>query len=74
MGQQCRHFYERLLAAEMLAIVFKLFRLADITHNKHRSGAGHGMLGVAGRISRDWKIGGHEHRSAMAMPARHKLP
>jgi hypothetical protein len=49
MSQQGRHFYQSLLAAEILTIMFKLFRFADIAQNKHRSGASLTLLqpGVA---------------------------
>jgi hypothetical protein len=38
MRQQGRHFDQRLLPPQMLAIMFQLFRLADIAQDKNRSG------------------------------------
>jgi len=38
MRQQGRHLDQRLLPAQMLAIVFQLLRLAHIAQNKNRSG------------------------------------
>jgi hypothetical protein len=79
MSKQGRHFHERLLAAEMLAILLKLFCLADIAQDKHRGGAGGALLqpGVTdgdpdglGMIRTRWIQIGERQFVLFATPAR----